>query len=1263
MRNKNNGHTDDAYASDYASIMESVGGGFDPAEDLLDDPALAESQLTEAAEAQSPDALAVEYVTRDLFKGKSLRASVRKFLRKFVGVDNLFLGKVSYTEPELTAIVITSKAQLAIENSKHIKDGKKHIAVIGTAEQFNIPVDVLRARVSELLDGNDPEGLLFVESVNEWTCQCGHTRPPTINECRACGDTLMEAEDGTHKFSNTMVKLSGDAAKKIKAFAKAIADADIYIDDDDDSFGREDAPHITVKYGVHSADPKSVTKAIEGSGTIKVKLGKMSTFEADDYDVLKVDVTSPQLTKLNKAIAGATKVTDTHPDYKPHATVAYLKKGKADQYVGDETLNGTEVEFDAVVFSGKDGKETSISTAVNESIEVDGDVGIEVDNLFAFFMFDTNMDIERLASFTDYIKGMGYTTNESRDHYKALYNRWPERQPYELTEGFDPIKQGKALARQFQSQLKRSRKDMNKMRAVHRSIRNAVELFLDAPMQFGPDSNEAAQGRVFIDELARLGIRYDLEENMNKAIVEIKSSEKPHEIRRKIEEAAQTCDHLTVVLEHKALRRILPPLDPATITVMEASDAMILVGRLTERAVQGPYRGKVEHKGDSFNVYATASRDTFVFRPVEEGHEHGLHIEVNRTDLEPGVLSRLESVERKGGLQEAVPYDNLFVRAVVNFLMDNPHTTPSELQRAAAWGEFGDDVPADTTDAARWQEILARGPALTYEKLYALIANMFGIRESIQEYRGRQMNLPMGKVPHGQKEVYLEDVLKEFPKGKWENHGDMDYIEYGGNQIKFMGDYWDVLELVTPDSGYPGYIIQETSVDLRDIFDNYDETEPASWHTPSKRAMNVASFTGDEDAWADGEYARFLSGVVSGWMAYYGGGGQEETFMWEEYDLDPNDVDEDSEDYERMIDDIRYTLKQQGINESITEGVKDDPWLSQLASMASQSAMLKRVRINKYGLAFSVNGTPFLINLQRKGKGFVVINARAKKQPRPSVTGVADSLAFAAGKSVDQIMDKKRGPWTGKVWDNPGDLAQAVERVVKYGIDNPNVDKYAGEFGARTDAEADDPGFKARKHTRMFGVSEAIQEAVVAKATISQRPNGMYVGQIVWSDGDISSTTGNTADDVKRFMADHGVPNSVLTIESIQEGDREEYNRDLALRAKNAPRHRRSYDDDEDQMRRCPACGGGPIEIMGYLGKHKKGKCRACGMILHLDESINEMGNVPDRHQLKVLKQVLRAPDAMVGIMGGGFNNKDEVRQILRDKFGYSDARIARLEA
>jgi diguanylate cyclase (GGDEF)-like protein len=125
------------------------------------------------------------------------------------------------------------------------------------------------------------------------------------------------------------------------------------------SYRREENPHITVKYGLHTTDADEVRKILANEKPFSVKLGKVSIFPASGdtaYDVVKADVESPELHRINKLIADNTKVTDTFPEYKPHVTLAYVKKGEGQKYVGRTDLEGKELRFDAITFSGKDGK-------------------------------------------------------------------------------------------------------------------------------------------------------------------------------------------------------------------------------------------------------------------------------------------------------------------------------------------------------------------------------------------------------------------------------------------------------------------------------------------------------------------------------------------------------------------------------------------------------------------------------------------------------------------------------------------------------------------------------------------------------------------------------------------------------------------------------------------------------------------------------------------------------------------------------------------
>jgi 2'-5' RNA ligase len=164
-------------------------------------------------------------------------------------------------------------------------------------------------------------------------------------------------EKSVHDYSNTQIALPAEQAAKLIEFGRSIPDAELYVDPKDDSYGRETEPHITVRYGLDTNDPARLRKAFEGFGPIRATMGKVSIFETDKYDVVKVDIESPELVKANKLVGQAEKVPgETHKDYKPHATIAYVKKGEGKKYVGNTALEGEEITVDRIELRDKNDK-------------------------------------------------------------------------------------------------------------------------------------------------------------------------------------------------------------------------------------------------------------------------------------------------------------------------------------------------------------------------------------------------------------------------------------------------------------------------------------------------------------------------------------------------------------------------------------------------------------------------------------------------------------------------------------------------------------------------------------------------------------------------------------------------------------------------------------------------------------------------------------------------------------------------------------------
>lgn len=151
-------------------------------------------------------------------------------------------------------------------------------------------------------------------------------------------------------FGCVMIYLKFKNWNKIQ---KEINDDDLYIDENDDSYGIEDNPHATIAYGIHNIKDDKILDDLKAIEPIKLEIKNVSLFEKDKFDVLKFDLKSDVLTELN------TYFLDKYPntnefDYKPHCTIAYLKPGKGKKYIKSISLD-QEFSCYKVVYSKIDG--------------------------------------------------------------------------------------------------------------------------------------------------------------------------------------------------------------------------------------------------------------------------------------------------------------------------------------------------------------------------------------------------------------------------------------------------------------------------------------------------------------------------------------------------------------------------------------------------------------------------------------------------------------------------------------------------------------------------------------------------------------------------------------------------------------------------------------------------------------------------------------------------------------------------------------------
>jgi 2'-5' RNA ligase len=164
--------------------------------------------------------------------------------------------------------------------------------------------------------------------------------------------------EDTHKFSCVLALFPASDAKRVLDWGKKhVSNQDVYKEK-----GREDDPHVTILYGLHTHDAKDVIDLIKSQkGHLELVLKNVSKFNTHpDYDVLKIDVESLSFKALNKKLK-TLPYTSSFSGYKPHCTISYIKKGTCENLVGNKDFAGNKIKFTEVQFANPDEKKTKIT--------------------------------------------------------------------------------------------------------------------------------------------------------------------------------------------------------------------------------------------------------------------------------------------------------------------------------------------------------------------------------------------------------------------------------------------------------------------------------------------------------------------------------------------------------------------------------------------------------------------------------------------------------------------------------------------------------------------------------------------------------------------------------------------------------------------------------------------------------------------------------------------------------------------------------------
>jgi hypothetical protein len=150
-----------------------------------------------------------------------------------------------------------------------------------------------------------------------------------IKDFKTFAEAMLESNQ-VHQYGCAMVYFD---FPYINELHKWILPEHLYTEEADNSYGAETEPHVTLLFGIHDGEvqEQKVIELCKSKPIGAITLHNASLFESENYDVLKYDAVNDVLYEINRNLSQLPHTT-SFPDYHPHSTVAYIKKGFGKMY-------------------------------------------------------------------------------------------------------------------------------------------------------------------------------------------------------------------------------------------------------------------------------------------------------------------------------------------------------------------------------------------------------------------------------------------------------------------------------------------------------------------------------------------------------------------------------------------------------------------------------------------------------------------------------------------------------------------------------------------------------------------------------------------------------------------------------------------------------------------------------------------------------------------------------------------------------------------
>ena len=226
--------------------------------------------------------------------------------------------------------------------------------------------------------------------------------------------TQFIKESSGYQYGCVMIEIPVSNWKEITS---SIDEEDIYEEEGDSTYGIQQNPHVTLLYGLQDTVTPEMIKSVFDNFTdnINIVVDGIDIFENEKFDVVKFNVKPDGALQYLHNELSKFPNSDQYPDYKPHITIAYVKKGTGKKYIKPDYKYEVK-NVDKITYSIPSGEKIKFNYKKSKLESYSFFIENLNQNKYSIFDFYdylrnnkwSNTDISTLERWTDHFVGDGW---------------------------------------------------------------------------------------------------------------------------------------------------------------------------------------------------------------------------------------------------------------------------------------------------------------------------------------------------------------------------------------------------------------------------------------------------------------------------------------------------------------------------------------------------------------------------------------------------------------------------------------------------------------------------------------------------------------------------------------------------------------------------------------------------------------------------------------------------------------------------------------